>query len=40
MKLDTKFQEAVRAVESEILEVKLSKMAYKEELKKEERDRQ
>ncbi len=39
MELDTKFQEAVRAVQSENLEVILSKMAYKDELKKWERDK-
>ena len=34
IELDTKFQEAMRAVKSEILEVNLAKMTYKEELKK------
>ena len=38
MELDTKFQEAIRAVEYANLDVKLSKMAYKDELKKGERD--
>ena len=33
MELDTKFQEAVTEVEFATLEVKLSKMAYKDELK-------
>ena len=32
--LDAKFQEAIRAVEPLNLEVELSKMAYKDELKK------
>ncbi len=36
MELDTKFQEAMRAVKSANLEVILSKMAYKDELKKRE----
>ena len=34
MELDTKLHKAVRAVESANLEVELSKMAYKDELKK------
>ena len=38
MELDTKSQEAIRAVKSAHLEVELSKMAYKDELKKGERD--
>ena len=33
MELDTTFQEAMKAVESENLEVDLAKMAYKDELK-------
>ncbi len=38
MELDTKFQEAIRAVKSANLDVELSKMAYKDELKKCKRD--
>ena len=38
MELDTKFQEAMKAVESAILEVDLAKTTYKDELKKGERD--
>ena len=38
MELDTKFQEAVRAVESANLEVEFAKMAYKDEFKKGERE--
>ncbi len=38
MELDTKFQEAAKAVESLILEVDLTKMQYKKELKKREKD--
>ena len=38
MELDTKFQEATKAVESASLEVDLAKMQYKDELKKRERD--
>ena len=38
MDLDTKFQEAMKAVESAILEVDLTKMQYKDELKKREKD--
>ncbi len=38
MELNTKFQEAVKAVESAILEVNLAKMTYKDKLKKRERD--
>ena len=38
MELDTKFQEAMKAVESASLEVDLTKMQYKDELKKRERD--
>ena len=34
IELDTKFQETIRAAESVTLEVELSKMAYKDELKK------
>ena len=36
--MDTKFQEAAKAVESAILEVKLTTMQYKDELKKGEKD--
>ena len=36
--MDTKFQEAVKAVRSAILEVYLAKMTYKDELKKWEKD--
>ena len=36
MDLDTKFQEATRALESANLEVNLAKMAYKDDLKKGE----
>ena len=36
MELDTKFQDAVKAVKSANLEIKLSKMVYKDELKKVE----
>ena len=36
--LDTKFREAAKAVKSAILEVKLTKMNYKDELKKREKD--
>ena len=38
MELDTKFREAAKAVESSILEVELTKMQYKDELKKREKD--
>ena len=38
MELDTKFQEATKAVESAILEFDLTKMQYKDELKKREKD--
>ena len=38
MELDTKFQEAAKAVESAILEVDLTKMQYKDELKNREKD--
>ncbi len=38
MELDTKFQEAMKAVESACLEVDLTKMQYKDKLKKRERD--
>ena len=38
MELDTKFKEAVKAVESVILEVNLTKMTYKGKLKKWEKD--
>ena len=38
MELDTKFQEATKAVKSAILEVELTKMQYKDELKKREKD--
>ena len=38
MELDTKFQEAMKAVESAILEVDLTKMQYKDKLKKREKD--
>ena len=38
MELDTKFQEAMKAVESAILEVNLTKMQYKDQLKKMEKD--
>ncbi len=38
MKLDLKFQEAVKAVESVTLEVDLAKMIYKDELQKGKRD--
>ena len=38
MELDTKFQEALMAVESATLEVDLAKMTYKEEPKKRETD--
>ena len=38
MELDTKLQEAVKAVESVILAVDLTKMQYKDELKKREKD--
>ncbi len=34
MALNTKFQEAAKAVESATLEIDLTKMIYKEELKK------
>ena len=36
--MDTKFQEAAKAVESAILEVDLTKMQYKDELKNREKD--
>ena len=36
IELDTKFQEAMKAVESGTLEVNLTKMTYKDELKKKE----
>ncbi len=36
MELDTKFREAIKAVESETLEVNLAKMTYKYKLKKGE----
>ena len=38
MELDTKFQEAMKAFESASLEVDLTKMQYKDKLKKRERD--
>ncbi len=38
MELDSKFQEAVKAVKSANLEVDLAKMTYKDELKKREKD--
>ena len=38
MELDTKFREAAKAVKSAILEVELTKMNYKDELKKWEKD--
>ena len=38
MELNTKFQEAVKAVKSVTLEVDLAKMTYKDELKKRRRD--
>ncbi len=38
MELDTKFQETTKAVKSAILEVELSKMTYKDKLKKWEKD--
>ncbi len=38
MESDTKFQEAIKVVESVCLEVNLTKMQYKDELKKRERD--
>ena len=38
MELDTKFQEAMKAVKSASLEVDLTKMQYKDKLKKRERD--
>ena len=38
MELDTKFQEAMKAVKSAILEVVLTKMHYKNELKEREDD--
>ena len=38
MELDTKFQKAANAVESAILEVELTKMNYKDKLKKRETD--
>ena len=38
MELDTKFQEAPKAVESAILEGDLTKMQYKDKLKKREKD--
>ncbi len=38
MELDIKSQEAMKAVESAILEVKLTKMQCKDELKKSEKD--
>ena len=38
MELDTKFPEAAQAVESAILEVDLTKMQYKDKLKKREKD--
>ena len=38
MELDTKFQQAMKAVESLTLEVNLAKITYKDELKKGERD--
>ena len=38
MELDTKFQEGMTAVKSAILEVDLTKMQYKDELKKREKD--
>ena len=36
--MDIKFQEASKAVESAILEVDLTKMQYKDKLKKREKD--
>ncbi len=38
MELDTKFQEAMKAVESATLEVNLTKMHHNDELKKREKD--
>ncbi len=38
MELDTKFQEAMKAVKSASLEVELTKMNDKDELKKREKD--
>ena len=38
MELDTKFQEATKTVESAILEVEITKMQYKDKLKKREKD--
>ena len=38
MELDTKFQEAAKAAEPAILEVELTKMQYKDKLKKREKD--
>ena len=38
MELDTKLQEAMKAVESATLEVNLAKMTHKDELKKRKRD--
>ena len=38
MELDTKFQEAMKAVESANLEVNLVNMTYKDELEKGERE--
>ena len=38
MELDTKFQEAMKTIESASLEVDLTKMQYKDELKKREKD--
>ena len=36
--MDTKYKEAVKAVESAILEVELTKMHYKDEVEKREKD--
>ena len=38
MELDTKFQEAMKTVVSAILEVEITKMNYKDELKKREKN--
>ena len=38
MELDTKFREAVKAVKSAVLEVELTKMKYKDKIKKKEKD--
>ena len=38
MELDIKFQEAMKALESAVLEVELAKMQYKYKIKKREKD--